>query len=306
MAIYNFNLYQKGPEDFYGTLMKSATFTYKKDGVQTTSNVSNNFSRKFEYPVDAPNIISKYYPSMLDGINYTLTITCNIPKCVDVYVKKVDYAGTLTILDASFYSITRNSNTTDDRLTIQINNLFDDAYKSTNAVMDTMYAPCLVFSFKPDTTCVNISTKSYNVSIDEVTDLYIDDSKVNYTFMTKPLEAPSYVRIPMRFENEDANVFATGEKLLIETYTPSRSSNNIKGYYLGRSSSTISNEDVSATRSDDTDHLTVYAINRFLNQTEKDKLDNGDDVNLYLWMRYSAPRQVTSINARKIRIIKAY
>jgi hypothetical protein len=212
----------------------------------------------------------------------------------------------LTDLDASLYNISRTENNDNSSLTIQLIDLFDDAYKSTNAAMDTMYAPCLVFSFKPDTTCVNISTKSYNVSIDEVTDLYMDDSKVNYTFMTKPLEVPSYVRIPMRFGNEDANVFATGEKLLIETYTPSRSSNNIKGYYLGRSSSTISNEDVSATRSGDTEYLMLYTINNFLNQSEKNKLDDGEDVNLYLWMRYSAPRQVTPFSARKMRIIKAY
>lgn len=306
MANYNFYLYQKGPENFYGAIMKSVMYSYKKDGTPVTSNVSTNFSTKFEYPIGDPTLISTCYTTRLDG-RFFLTITCTIPKCVDVSVKKVDYAGTLTILDSSFYSISRTENNDNSSLTIQLIDLFNDAYKSTNAAMDSMmYAPCLVFEFKEDTSFINIYTKSYNVSIDEVTDLYMDDSKVNYTFMTKPLEVPSYVRIPMRFGNEDANVFATGEKLLIETYTPSRSSNNIKGYYLGRSSSTISNEDVSATRSDDTDHLTLYTINRFLNQTEKNKLDDGEDVNLYLWMRYSAPRQVTPFSARKMRIIKAY
>jgi hypothetical protein len=306
MANFNFYLYQKGPENFYGTLMKSPTYTYKRDGSTFVGNFNSNFSTKFEYPIGEPTLLSTCSLARVNDGGYTLTITCNIPKCVDVYVKKVDYAGRLTILDASFYSITRTENDNNSSLTILIKQIYDETFNSTNAAMDSMYAACLEFGFKPDTTCVNISTKSYNVSIDEVTDLYMDDSKVNYTFMTKPLEVPSYVRIPMRFGNEDANVFATGEKLLIETYTPSRSSNNIKGYYLGRSSSTISNEDVSATRSDDTDHLTLYAINRFLNQTEKNKLDDGEDVNLYLWMRYSAPRQMTPFSARKMRIIKAY
>lgn len=306
MAGYKFILYQKGPENFYGTLMKSAMFSYKKDGTTVNSNVSNNFSRKFEYPIDAPTIISTYSPVMLDGMSYTLTINCNIPKCVDVSVKKVDYAGTLTdLIQGTNYSITRSSNENDDSLTIVLMQIFDDAFKSTNGDM-SMYAPCLVFNFKEDTSFVNIYTKSYNMELGEVSDTYLDNSKINYTFMTKPLDVQSPVRIPMIFGSESADVFANFDQLLIETYTPPRSSSNIKGYFLGRSDSSISNNDVGAVIYGGTDYLNLYAINSFLNQSEKNSLNNGQNVDLYLWMRYSIPRQVTPISARKIRIIKAY
>lgn len=307
MANYNFYLYQKGPENFYGAIMKSVMYSYKKDGSTVTGNVNTNFSTKFEYPVGDPTLISTCYTTRLDGM-FVLTITCTIPKCVDVSVKKVDYANMLTDLDASLYTISRTENDDNSSLTIQLRNLFDDAYKSTNDAMDSsMYAPCLVFEFKEDTSFINIYTKSYNVEIGEESDIYMDDLKINYTFMTKPYDVQTPVCIPMRFDGDLADVFSIlNDQLLIETYTPSRSSNNIKGYYLGRSSSTISDDDAVAIRNGNMDYLNIHTINNFLNQTERDKLDDGEDVNLYLWMRYSAPRQATPISARKIRIIKAY
>lgn len=307
MANYNFYLYQKGPENFYGTIMKSVMYSYKKDGSTVTSNVNTNFSTKFEYPIGDPTLISTCYTTRLDGL-FFLTITCTIPKCVDVSVKKVDYANMLTDLDASLYTISRTENDDNSSLTIQLRDLFNDAYKSTNAAMDSMmYAPCLVFEFKEDTSFINIYTKSYNVEIGEESDIYMDDSKINYTFMTKPYDVQTPVCIPMRFDDDLANVFnILNDQLLIETYTPQRSSNNIKGYYLGRSSSSISDDDAVAIRNGNMDYLNIFTINNFLNQSEKDKLDNGQNVDLYLWMRYSAPRKATPIIARKIRIIKAY
>lgn len=309
MAGYKFILYQKGPENFYGTLMNTPKFTYKKDGTLVAGNdINNSFSRKFEYPIDAPTIISTYSPGMLDGMSYTLTINCNIPKCVDVSVKKVDYEGTLTnLIEGTNYNITRTSNEDDDSLTIVLMQIFNDDFKSTSAAMDSMYSPCLVFEFKEDTSFINIYTNSYNVEIGEESDIYMDDSKINYTFMTKPYDVETPVCIPMRFDGDLANVFSIlNDQLLIETYTPQRSSNNIKGYYLGRTSSSISDDDIVAIRNGNMDYLNIFTINSFLNQTERNKLNNGENVDLYLWMRYSAPREVTPISARKIRIIKAY
>lgn len=305
-----YSLFQKGPEDFYGSL-STLSVLYKKEGSTVTSGVNTYPTNKFEYPLEYPLLSSTLNVVDSDSkrYQYFCNITLTLPKCVDVSIKKIDYANELTDLTVtSDYIITTSSETEDDyTVNIQINNIFSDTFKSTNEAMeDIMYSTCLVYNFKAGTSFVNISTKSYNVEIGEESDEYIDDLKINYAFMTKPYDVQSFVRIPMRFGDESANVFGIYDQLLIETFNPSRSSGNVKGYYLGRSSSTISDDDAVAIRNGNMDYLNIYTINNFLNQTERDKLDDGEDVNLYLWMRYSAPRQATPISARKIRIIKAY
>lgn len=303
-----YNLFQKGPEDFYGKL-SSLTVSYRHDSGPVTTNVSTYPTSKFEYPLEYPLLNSTLNVNASDtkARQYYCDITLTLPNCVDVSVKKIDYNNELTDLVSPYeYSITPISSTeTDYKVKIQINDIYGDTFKSNNAESDVMYAACLVYNFKAGTTFVNISTKSYNVDISEESDTYIDGSKISYAFMTKPSEIQRPVRIPMRFENKSTNIFTT-ESLLITTDNPSRSSSNVKGYYLGRSSSSISDDDAQAIRNGTSDYLNLYTINSFLNQTEWNKLDDDEDVNLYLWMRYSAPRQVTPISARKIRIIKAY
>lgn len=302
-----FELYQKGPEDFYGNIITLNSTILKKNGTLYNGNYQN-FPNKFEYPLDGPMIISEYIisDSEIKTGSFSIELTCNIPKCVDVSVKGMDFYGhELPDLNSQYWSKTPVDGT-DSTYIINIKNIFSDAFKNSNGLMETIYAACLVFDFKDGTSFVNMSTNSYNETIGEVSDEFTDDTKISYAFMTKPSDVRSHVRIPMYYDGTSAGVFGSNSQLTIESNNPSYLSSNFKGYYIGRSSSSTSNDDVKLGVSISKKYISIDDIVVFLNKTERQQLQNGENVDLCLWMHYTAPRLITPFNQRKIRIIKAY
>lgn len=304
-----FTLYQKGPEYFYGTILPSMNIVYKKMGSTINQNVNSNYSQRFEYPLDDPMIISTATVNRLsDGEGYTIELTCTIPKCVDVSVKGMDFYGhELPDLDTPQYWSMELVDGTDSTYIILIKNIFSEAFMTSNATMDTIYAACLVFNFKEGTSFVNMSTNSYNEAIGEVSDKFTDGSNISYAFMTKPSDVQSYVRIPMYFEGNPADVFSNTTPLTIQTNYPLQTSSYFKGYYIGHSSSNISDDDFELGKNGGIYQTSINEIyNNILTEQERTDIIDGANINLCIYMHYSAPRQITPFNQRKKRIIKAY
>lgn len=307
-----FELYQKGPEDFYGNIITSTNIVYKRSGTTITSvdGTIETFPTKFEYPSDSSMIISTLTINNSDiayGDEFSIEITCNIPKCVETSVKGMDFYGNeFPDLDTQYWSIT-SVDDTDSKFTINIKSIFTEAFENSNASMETIYAACLVFDFKDGTSFVNMSTNSYNETIGDVSNEFIDGSKISYTFMTKPSDVQRPVRIPMYYMNELADVFRVDIPLTIQTNYPAQTSSYFKEYYISRSTSNIIDNSFKLGKSENIYQTNINEIyNNILTEEDKQNLNNGNDVDLYLWMFYSAPRQITPFNQRKIRIIKAY
>lgn len=301
-----FELYQKGPEYFYGSII-SMSIIYKRDGSTINENV-NNLSQRFEYPLDDPMIISSYNPAKISDENfYKIEITCNIPKCVNVSVKGMNFYGQeLPDLDTEYWSRTLVEGT-DSTYKIDIKNIFTEAFETSNALMETFYAACLFFTFKDGTSFVNMSTNSYNETTGDVSDKFIDDTKISYAFMTKPSDVRSYVQIPMYYDGDPADVFSNTTSLTIQTINPSQTSSYFKGYYIGHSSSNISDDDFKLGTNGNIYQTNINEIyNNILTDEDRVNLTSGNNVDLCLWMHYTAPRLITPFNQRKIRIIKAY
>lgn len=303
-----FELYQKGPEDFYGSMITLKDIIHKKDGSPYNGN-HKSFPNNFEYPLDGPMIISEFTlsDSEIKSGGFSIEITCNIPKCVDVSVKGMNFYGQeLPDLNTQYWKITPVDGT-DSTYIIKLFDIFGDAFRNSNALMETIYAACLVYNFREGTSFVNMSTNSYNETISEVSDKFTDGSKISYAFMTKPSDVQSHVRIPMYYDGNPADVFSGDRALTIQTTYPSQTSSYFKGYYIGHSSSNISDDDFELGKNGSIYQTSINEIyNNILTEQERTDISTSKNVNLCIWMHYSAPRQITPFNQRKIRIIKAY